>query len=644
MKYKDYLTVNIKIQELLQLQFPTFETDEKSSIEVTDFFQKLYLSKEVVKKIKVISQYKLETKDKEKLSEFMHNFISSSLDKILQNLIINEDISLFSDMYVHFSRSFIHDDDCYNYELETLAISNSKCIMKRNNFHKRDLIFIKFYINQFFYAMVNYLSNLLSRLNNRENWDLNDYPYKRIHECVHSSKYHLLTDVVYRNIEWFKHCARIGIINCNDKFRHHGTYFIGNLKLNFLIYDIPLRLDFYQERISKELYPDDADLLAFIVQTKTHDGFYQSDINLLEYLKQKYSHSSFYQYLSEKKLIEFLSSDSLTKEKLLKHFIEYLIEKGFSPFYFNAAGILAENYSQLGCYEHLIASGFDIFETDHFGFNLISLFIRYHGNSAAITIVNLLIICATFPEILARVFQPCITIFPLDFGFEEYEESISWASYPKAMLNRDGRFINGVPYSTLLDLALLHCRTDMIFFLIMLGLKLGNTTRQKLHDEMNSLEHNGDDYHQEFFLKASEHTEKKILNLPSIYNYLTNEAGIKYCKFKTFCAFVFLTRLPILDEQKKVDIASKLLNFDADEAFDIFSRFLIARNKQISIKTGQEVFEDAPCQLPIEIIDIIVNQMLSDDYWYLPFVIVKIANEFLSTEQQSLGLLQGPAA
>jgi hypothetical protein len=56
MKSKDYSTVKIKIQELLRLQFPAFEISEKSTMHGIKFFCELFLTNEVVKKIKAISR------------------------------------------------------------------------------------------------------------------------------------------------------------------------------------------------------------------------------------------------------------------------------------------------------------------------------------------------------------------------------------------------------------------------------------------------------------------------------------------------------------------------------------------------------------------------------------------------------------
>jgi hypothetical protein len=77
MEYEYYLTVNVKIQELLRLQFPAFEISEKSKIQGKNLFKQLFITDEVIEKIKVISQHKFETEDEEKLSGFVHGFISA---------------------------------------------------------------------------------------------------------------------------------------------------------------------------------------------------------------------------------------------------------------------------------------------------------------------------------------------------------------------------------------------------------------------------------------------------------------------------------------------------------------------------------------------------------------------------------------
>jgi hypothetical protein len=216
------------------------------------------------------------------------------------------------------------------------------------------------------------------------------------------------------------------------------------------------------------------------------------------------------------------------------------------------------------------------------------------------------------------------------------------------MLNSDEQFANGVPYSTLLDIALMHCHTDMIHLLIILGLKLGNTTKQKLHEEMNLLEsiacdneekssYNQDLRKQKALFIKFKTSGKRVLNLTCMEVFLKKHKGFQFYNFKTLCAFIFLMKLAILEPQVKVILADKLSNFDAESAFNILSKFLITRNKQMSDEIGQKVFNSLSYQLPTEIIDIIVNQMLGD-YWYMPFFMVSIGSKFLFAEQHSLGL------
>jgi hypothetical protein len=628
MKKTVFSIVKGKTQELLALQFLSDEADIRYNN--GRIIQEINLNKYVVRIFKSIAKHELGYEDKKELQEFIRDYIVSFLNKGLQYYKDNQ-FEFFSSIIVY-TRNFHCSVNGDIDELSLEAIVANKKI-KEEIFHV-----IKNHVDAVFYAVIGFVNSLLERLHNEEEKEPPELEsqHREIGKYFHGHLWRLYR-VAHFNTEWLQYCIGIGLFNYNVKFKLYDHR--KDQVLYYLVHDVPLRVDYYHRLLSKIFCSDEARLLIFLTQQEMQDNTYQdltkedAELGILEFMSQKFSQSEFAQYLVKNKG-GYQKSD----------FLEYLVDKkNFDPFEVGAVGIFIQEQPQLDCYACLINNGFNIFEINYFGFNIISLFIHYHSNNATHAIGNLLTYSCATPEVLIKIFQSCLTIFPVGIEWAEHEGGLSYCSYPRKMVYPRSHFSDEAPVSTVHDIALMHCCTDMIQLFVLWGIKLGNTAKQKLHDEVENLKtivHGGEvkniahvDIHEckESLVELDEIGEKK-LNLSFVYKYITQLNGFEFCAFKTICSFIFLSKLNFLGGALQAELSNKLANFDADGAFGAFSGFLSSRYYQLSTEIGKEVFKYTCYELPTVIIDIIVNQML-DDYWYLPFILIQSIADFLPDKQ-----------
>jgi hypothetical protein len=434
-----------------------------------------------------------------------------------------------------------------------------------------------------------------------------------------------LIKIASKHAHWIFYLWKAGILTNNAKFLLYSRNF--DMECFFLTID---RSNFkrYQQLIAESCGDADARSFELVIQAEMKLNHTDSLIQLNNELGDE--KTEFHHRLDKKEV-------GLSKN----NFFNYLLyEKGFNPFKVNLLAVSAKTQPHKDYYIQLIEGGVNSFEVYYYGFNLLSLLIHYQCDAATNALIGLLLYYSSFPERLHNVLSKNITAFP-DHS-DDPTAYWSTCSYPEMM--RSYKVSQGeIPVSTLLDIALMRFCPNTIHLLVALGLQLGNTSNERLKNELDSIHKLAVDGKQEDHvfplakrkkMIKSSNSKPETLNLLFIYQSLVRAkimqpyVGIEY---RTLCSFIMLSSskdIGIKTVQQSA-IADSLSRFDAT-AHDIFSESQRNRQQLLSDSAAEELFGNS---IPNEIVDIITNQMLGS-FWYVPLIIGETVNNLSIKSQQ----------